>query len=129
MSIYIIFFRNFFCNKTDSLIILSNSRATAILMYVIYVTIKLHLLCNIFLRNCDNNAFLSDLQNEKLSGAYSEVVTQACTYAKYIKYIKFRARFYMYMQLHMYKTRLFNVIAQSLYLRRYLEFFRRICNI
>lgn len=71
--------------------------------------------------SCDNNALPQRLmRDEELSSDYSEVVTQACTYAKYIRYIKFHARFYVYAAAHIQDKTAISVTTQSLCLRCYL---------
>jgi len=71
---------NFFHKETYFLIIPSNSCATVILIYVTYIVIKFHLLCNIFLRNHDNKTYA----DKKLSSDYSEDSDSSSTYRKYI---------------------------------------------
>jgi len=49
-------------------------------MYVTYIVIKFHLLCDIFLRNHDNKTYA----DKKLSSDYSEDSDSSSTYRKYI---------------------------------------------
>lgn len=71
--------------------------------------------------SCDNNALPQrPMRDEELPSDYSEVVTQACTYAEYIRYIKFHARFYVYAAAHIQDKTAISLITQSLCLRRYL---------